>query len=101
MRVLQNKSRLQENGPLYEKEEVMVPVTSRFIDELKILPRLAFLCQIILTWKCCLWYMEQGAAATTQMTTFVSIVTAMLSASFAIWVGKESNTDRSNNGAGK
>jgi hypothetical protein len=45
--------------------------------------------------------MEQGAAATTQMTTFVSIVTAMLSASFAIWVGKESSTDRSNNGAGK
>jgi len=72
----------------------MVQMTSKFIDELKILPRLAFLCQIILTWKCCLWYMDMGTAVTTQQTTFVSIVTAMLSASFAIWVGKESATDR-------
>ena len=72
----------------------MVQVTSKFIDELKLLPRLAFLCQIILTWKCCLWYMDLGVAATTQQTTFVSIITAMLSASFAIWVGKESATDR-------
>jgi hypothetical protein len=45
--------------------------------------------------------MDQGAAATTQMTTFVSIVTAMLSASFAIWVGKESATDRGGNKTGK
>jgi hypothetical protein len=73
---------------------MMVQMTSKFIDELKILPRLAFLCQIILTWKCCLWYMDLGITATTQQTTFVSIVTAMLSASFAIWVGKESATDR-------
>jgi len=72
----------------------MVQVTSKFIDELKLLPRLAFLCQIILTWKCCLWYMDLGVTATTQQTTFVSIITAMLSASFAIWVGKESATDR-------
>ena len=72
----------------------MVQMTSKFIDELKILPRLAFLCQIILTWKCCLWYMDLGLEATTQQTSFVSIVTAMLSASFAIWVGKESATDR-------
>ena len=75
----------------------MVRLTSRFIDELKLLPRLAFLCQIILTWKCCIWYMDLGVLATTQQTTFVSIVTAMLSASFAIWCGKESSSDRSNN----
>ena len=79
----------------------MVRLTSRFIDELKLLPRLAFLCQIILTWKCCIWYMDMGAAVTTQQTTFVSIIVSMLSASFAIWVGKESAQDRSGNGAAK
>jgi hypothetical protein len=79
----------------------MVRMASRFIDEFKILPRLAFLCQIVLTWKCCLWYMDLGITATTQQTTFVSIITAMLSASFAIWVGKESDQDRSGNGASK
>jgi hypothetical protein len=75
----------------------MVRLTSRFIDELKLLPRLAFLCQIILTWKCCLWYMSLGISVTTQQTTFVSIIVSMLSASFAIWVGKEQSSDRSSN----
>jgi hypothetical protein len=45
--------------------------------------------------------MDLGITATTQQTTFVSIITAMLSASFAIWVGKESDQDRSGNGASK
>ena len=79
----------------------MVQVSSRFIHELKLLPRLALLCQIILAWKCCLWYMDMGAALTTQQTTFVSIIVSMLSASFAIWVGKEHSSDRSGNGASK
>jgi hypothetical protein len=79
----------------------MVQITASFIDDLRILPRLAFLCQIILTWKCCLWYMNLGAAVTTQQTTFVSIVTAMLSASFAIWVGKEATPTPPSNGATK
>ena len=35
----------------------MVRLTASAIDQLKLLPRLAFLCQIILTWKVCLWFM--------------------------------------------
>lgn len=72
----------------------MVQITASAIDQLKILPRLAFLCQIILTWKVCFWYMSLGITATTQQTTFVSIVVSSLSASFALWLGKEAKTDR-------
>lgn len=72
----------------------MVQITASAIDQLKVLPRLAFLCQIILTWKVCLWYMSLGVTATTQQTTFVSIVVSSLSASFALWLGKEAKTDR-------
>lgn len=72
----------------------MVQITASAIDQLKILPRLAFLCQILLTWKVCLWYMSLGVTATTQQTTFVSIVVSSLSASFALWLGKEAKTDR-------
>jgi hypothetical protein len=72
----------------------VVQITATAIDQLKILPRLAFLCQIILTWKVCLWYMSLGITATTQQTTFVSIVVSSLSASFALWLGKEAKTDR-------
>lgn len=73
----------------------MVQVTAKFIDELKILPRLAFLCQIVLTWKVCMWYMTLPDPSVAQ-SSFVSIVTAMLSASFALWLGKEAKTDRGN-----
>jgi len=71
----------------------MVRITAGLLDELKILPRLAFLCQIILTWKVCLWFMTLPVP-TTQQSAFVSLVTAMLSASFALWLGKEAKTDR-------
>ncbi len=71
----------------------MVQITAKYIDELKILPRLAFLCQIILTWKVCMWYMTLPDPSVAQ-SSFVSIVTAMLSASFALWLGKEAKTDR-------
>ena len=71
----------------------MVQITARYIDELKLLPRLAFLCQIILTWKVCLWFMTLEDL-TTQQSAFVSLVTAMLSASFALWLGKEASTNR-------
>ena len=75
----------------------MVTITASYLDELKLLPRLAFLCQIVLTWKVCLWYMSLGITATTQQTTFVSIVVSSLSASFALWLGKEARTDRGGN----
>ena len=71
----------------------MVQLTASYIDELKILPRLAFLCQIVLTWKVCMWYMTLPDPSVAQ-SSFVSIVTAMLSASFALWLGKEAKTDR-------
>jgi len=60
------------------------------LDEWKVLPRLAFLCQIILTWTVCYWFMDLPAEDRTVETSgFVSIVTTMLSASFAIWLNKE------------
>ncbi len=71
----------------------MVRLAADAIDQLKLLPRLAFLCQIVLTWKVCLWFMTL-TEPTTQQSAFVSLVTAMLSASFALWLGKESRTDR-------
>lgn len=71
----------------------MVRLAADAIDQLKLLPRLAFLCQIVLTWKVCLWFMTL-ADPTTQQSAFVSLVTAMLSASFALWLGKESRPDR-------
>ena len=71
----------------------MVQITASYIDQLKILPRLAFLCQIILTWKVCIWFMDLPDP-TTQQSAFVSLVTAMLSASFALWPGKDAKTDR-------
>ena len=74
----------------------MVQITAALLDQLKILPRLAFLCQLILTWKVCLWFMAiPSSEVTTQQTTFVSLVVSMLSASFALWLGKEAKTDRS------
>ena len=74
----------------------MVQLTASYIDQLKILPRLAFLCQIVLTWKVCMWYMTLPDPSVAQ-SSFVSIVTAMLSASFALWLGKESKTFQGNN----
>ena len=71
----------------------MVKITAEYLDSLKILPRLAFLAQIVLTWKVCLWFMAIPMP-TTQQSAFVSLVTAMLSASFALWLGKEAKTDR-------
>lgn len=71
----------------------MVKITAEYLDSLKILPRLAFLAQILLTWKVCLWYMTLPDPSVAQ-SSFVSIVTAMLSASFALWLGKEAKTDR-------
>ena len=71
----------------------MVKITAEYLDSLKILPRLAFLAQILLTWKVCLWYMPLPDPSVAQ-SSFVSIVTAMLSASFALWLGKEAKTDR-------
>ena len=78
----------------------MVQLTASYIDELKILPRLAFLCQIVLTWKVCMWYMTLPDPSVAQ-SSFVSIVTAMLSASFALWLGKEAKTDRGNSNVTK
>jgi len=78
----------------------MVKLTASYIDELKILPRLAFLCQIVLTWKVCMWYMTLPDPSVAQ-SSFVSIVTAMLSASFALWLGKEAKTDRGNSNVTK
>ena len=48
----------------------MVQITASYIDQLKILPRLAFLCQIILTWKVCIWFMDLPDP-TTQQSAFV------------------------------
>ena len=78
----------------------MVQLTASYIDELKILPRLAFLCQIVLTWKVCMWYMTLPDPSVAQ-SSVVSIVTAMLSASFALWLGKEAKTDRGNSNVTK
>ena len=67
----------------------MVQITASYIDQLKILPRLAFLCQIILTWKVCIWFMDLPDP-TTQQSAFVSLVTAMLSASLLCgWVKRQ------------
>ena len=66
----------------------MVKLTASAIDQLKILPRLAFLCQIVLTWKVCLWFMTLPDPTPAQAG-LVSVVTGAMTGAFAVWLGHE------------
>ena len=59
----------------------------------QIMPRIMMLAVTVLTYQAVHWFMTLPDP-TTQQSAFVSLVTAMLSASFALWLGKESKTDR-------
>ena len=66
----------------------MVKITANAIDQLKILPRLAFLCQIVLTWKVCLWFMTLEDP-TTQQSAFVSVIMGVMTGVYGIYLGRE------------
>ena len=55
--------------------------------------KLTMLASVAMSWRCAEWFMNLEEP-TTQQSAFVSLVTAMLSASFALWLGKEAKTDR-------
>ena len=68
-------------------------MSAKKILEWKILPRAMMLVMTIMSWRVVEWFMTLPDP-TTQQSAFVSLVTAMLSASFALWLGKEAKTDR-------
>ena len=62
-----------------------------FLDEWKVLPRIAFFAQIVLSWKVVIWYMDL-ADPSVQQSGLVSVVMGAMTGSFAVWMGKEAKT---------
>ncbi|MEK9698886.1 MAG: hypothetical protein VW270_24130, partial [Candidatus Poseidoniales archaeon] len=73
----------------------MVEITARYIDDLKILPRLMMLAVTILTYQSVHWFMsiphDQVNAYNAGL---VSVCMGAFTGCFGIWLGKESRTDR-------
>ena len=69
----------------------MVEITARYIDDLKILPRLMMLAVTILTYQSVHWYMSLPDP-TVQQSGLVSVCMGALTGCFGIWMGKESKT---------
>lgn len=69
----------------------MVEITARYIDDLKILPRLMMLAVTILTYQSVHWYMSLPDP-TIQQSGLVSVCMGALTGCFGIWMGKESKT---------
>ena len=58
------------------------------LDEWRVLPRLVMLLQLIVYVRCIEWFLSLEDP-TTQQAGLISVVTGALSASYAIWMGKE------------
>lgn len=71
----------------------MVQLTSSFIDELKIIPRLMMLAVTVLTYQAVHWFMSLPDPSVAQ-SGLVSVCMGALTGCFGIWMGKESKTDR-------
>jgi len=69
----------------------MVQLTSSFIDELKIIPRLMMLAVTILTYQAVHWFMSLPDPSVAQ-SGLVSVCMGALTGCFGIWMGKESKT---------
>lgn len=71
----------------------MVELTARYIDDLKILPRLMMLAVTVLSYQSVHWYMSLPDPSV-QQSGLVSVCMGALTGCFGIWLGKESKTDR-------
>jgi hypothetical protein len=71
----------------------MVELTARYIDDLKILPRLMMLAVTILSYQSVHWYMSLPDPSV-QQSGLVSVCMGALTGCFGIWLGKEAKTDR-------
>ena len=69
----------------------MVQVTARFIDDLKILPRLMMIAVTVLTYQSVHWYMALPDPSV-QQSGLVSVCMGALTGSFGIFLGRESKT---------
>jgi len=69
----------------------MVQITARYIDSLKILPRLMMLAVTILTYQAVHWFMSLPDPSVAQ-SGLVSVCMGALTGCFGIWMGKESKT---------
>lgn len=63
---------------------------SKTLLEYKIIPRGMMLAFTLMSWNVCNWFMDLGAAATTQQTAFVSTIVGAATGAFAVWMGHES-----------
>ena len=71
----------------------MVELTAKYIDDLKILPRLMMLAVTILSYQSVHWYMSLPDPSV-QQSGLVSVCMGALTGCFGIWLGKEAKTDR-------
>ena len=74
----------------------MVEITAKYIDDLKILPRLMMLAVTILSYQSVHWYMSLPDPSV-QQSGLVSVCMGALTGCFGIWLGKEAKTDRGSN----
>ena len=69
----------------------MVQITAKYIDSLKILPRLMMLAVTVLTYQAVHWFMSLPDPSVAQ-SGLVSVCMGALTGCFGIWMGKESMT---------
>ena len=69
----------------------MVQVTARFIDDLKIIPRIMMLAVTVLTYQSVHWYMALPDPSI-QQSGLVSVMAGALTGCFGIFLGRESKT---------
>jgi len=78
----------------------MVQVTSRFIDELKLIPRIMMIAITIMCFQVLGWAMSLEKLSLEQ-SGLCSVIFGCFSACFAVFLNKEQKSDRANNGASK
>ena len=69
----------------------MVEITAKYIDDLKLLPRLMMLAVTVLSYQSVHWYMSLPDPSV-QQSGLVSVCMGALTGCFGIWLGKESKT---------
>ena len=69
----------------------MVQVTAKFIDDLKIIPRIMMLAVTVLTYQSVHWYMALPDPSI-QQSGLVSVMAGALTGCFGIFLGRESKT---------
>jgi hypothetical protein len=69
----------------------MVQITAKYIDSLRILPRIMMLAVTVLTYQAVHWFMSLPDPSVAQ-SGLVSVCMGALTGCFGIWMGKETTT---------